>query len=172
MTTTPTKSLDPDQNRVYNTEHQLQEVLDRYPGQVKIAQSIIAPPVERRFGDIPSIQRYVDAVAAKLHIEGMIGPRLTRGTPTVVLTRGVTQATYNWSTNQIRIPDQATDRTLVRWAMRETVVLHEIAHWMTPQGAAHGREFQSALLWLLDTVIGPEAGFVFRYFLAESISTV
>jgi putative metallohydrolase (TIGR04338 family) len=53
--------------------------------------------------------------------------------------------------------------------MRETVVLHEIAHWLTPHGASHGTEFQSAFMWLLDHVVAPEAGFVFRFFLAQAV---
>jgi putative metallohydrolase (TIGR04338 family) len=55
------------------------------------------------------------------------------------------------------------------WALRELVVLHEIAHHLTdPDVAAHGPEFVTVLLDLVDGVVGPEAAFLLRVCLTDA----
>jgi putative metallohydrolase (TIGR04338 family) len=54
-----------------------------------------------------------------------------------------------------------------RWAMRELVVLHEIAHHLCPVEPAHGGEFVSTLCELAEVVMGPEVGHVLRVVYAK-----
>ena len=50
-----------------------------------------------------------------------------------------------------------------RWALRELVVLHEIAHHLDDSdGPAHGPGFVRTLIALVGLVLGPEAEFVYR----------
>lgn len=49
--------------------------------------------------------------------------------------------------------------SLPAWARNEWVILHEIAHVLTPgRYTAHGPEFAGVYLFLVRTVLGPEAG--------------
>ncbi len=51
--------------------------------------------------------------------------------------------------------------------MREVVILHEIAHHLTPGGDAHGLKFRAAFLHLVTEIIGPEAGFALRVLMMD-----
>ncbi len=66
---------------------------------------------------------------------------------------------------EIAIPSAADGR----WALRELVVLHELAHHLDgTTGPAHGRGFVLTLIELVGLVLGPEAAFVYRVVLSDS----
>ena len=128
---------------MYDAEYLLRDMFAR-EAPVFIAGSTITLPTERKFADIPSIQRYVSRV-------------LSVRTPTVRARRGTAKAHYWGMRNEIAIPEHGT-----RWAMREIVILHECAHALAPAGAKHGPAFQNVYTDLLTEHIGPEAGWLYR----------
>ncbi|MFZ2241198.1 MAG: TIGR04338 family metallohydrolase, partial [Gordonia amarae] len=55
------------------------------------------------------------------------------------------------------------------WALRELVVLHELAHHLDDSGGpAHGPGFVHTLITLVGLVLGPEAEFVYRVVFTDS----
>lgn len=152
---------DPDRQRVYAAEEALRDLLDQVssaPGQpvsVVVGRSRVVLPPEARFGDIPSVQRYCEQV---MDLDRIAARWPTR--PVAVRLRKGTAKAHWESTGTIAIPDE-------KWAMRETVVLHELAHHLTPGYLAHGKKFQDALMDLYETVMSPEVAFVARVLISS-----
>jgi putative metallohydrolase (TIGR04338 family) len=118
-------------------------------------------PPEGRFASVPAIQRYVDDVLA----HPAVRQRWANAGPlTVRARRGATAAHYERSDDgaTIAVPDQRTS-----WALRELVVLHEIAHHLSTAEPPHGRQFVAAFCDLADAVMGPEVGHVLRVVYAK-----
>jgi putative metallohydrolase (TIGR04338 family) len=63
----------------------------------------------------------------------------------------------------IAVPDRGT----ADWAMRELVVLHEVAHHLSDAGPAHGPAFVATMCTLAELVMGPELGHVLRVVYAK-----
>jgi putative metallohydrolase (TIGR04338 family) len=59
------------------------------------------------------------------------------------------------------------DRDTADWAMRELVVLHEVAHHLCRAQQAHGPEFVATICTLTELVMGPELGHVLRVVYAK-----
>jgi putative metallohydrolase (TIGR04338 family) len=59
------------------------------------------------------------------------------------------------------------DRREGDWALRELVVLHEIAHHLCDIRPPHGPEFVATLCELAEIVMGPELGHVLRVVFAK-----
>lgn len=114
-------------------------------------------PPEGRFASIPSVQRYVDDVLA---LPAVTARWPAPGPLSVRARRAATAAHYEnvRGTGVIAVPD----RPSADWAMRELVLLHEIAHHLTPEGPAHGPDFVATLCELAVVVMGPEVGHVLR----------
>lgn len=113
-------------------------------------------PPEARFASVESVQRYVNDVLA------LVGSRWSVGPLTVRARRGATAAHYERDGDRaaIAVPD---DRDGSAWAMRELVVLHELAHHLCPQdGPAHGHEFVALYPELVGMAMGPEVEFILR----------
>jgi putative metallohydrolase (TIGR04338 family) len=112
-------------------------------------------PPEARFASTSAVQRYVDDVLAHVGVDRPLRVRARRG---------VTAAHYE------RVDDGATiavpDRGAT-WALRELVVLHEIAHHLCDAEPPHGPEFVAAFCGLAETVMGPEVGHVLRVVYAK-----
>lgn len=152
--------------RVYAVEDQLARMMDRAggsPASVEFLGSRLTLPVERRFGDVPSVQRYVDAVLAAPAVvdrwPGAPGVRVRRR-------RGVAAAHYE-PPGVIALPTTAS------WALRELVVCHEVAHHLTlaehgTRVDRHGPEFTDVMAELSSYTLGPEVGFVLRAGYAEA----
>jgi len=66
-------------------------------------------------------------------------------------------------TGVIAVPDLAT----ADWAMRELVVLHEIAHHLCDASPPHGSHYVATLCTLAELVMGPELGHVLRVVYAK-----
>ncbi|OBF95936.1 hypothetical protein A5790_06900 [Mycobacterium sp. 852002-51152_SCH6134967] len=115
--------------------------------------SLTLPP-EARFASVESVQRYVDEVLAM--------PAVRRRWPRVAPLdvrprRGASAAHYELDDDGavIAVPEVRT-----RWALRELVVLHEIAHHLCEAAPPHGPQFVAAFCELADTVMGPEVAHV------------
>ncbi|MFV8299803.1 hypothetical protein A5668_05350 [Mycolicibacterium fortuitum] len=109
--------------------------------------SLTLPP-EAKFGSVDAVQRYVDDVVARV------------GGPPVAVRprRGATAAHYELTDGRavIAVPERDT------WALRELVVLHELAHHVSQADPPHGPAFVAAYCELCTTIMGPEVGLVLR----------
>lgn len=121
--------------------------------------STLTLPPERKFADLDSVRRWVESVLALDTVR-----RRWPATPpcAVRARRGSTRAHYQ-PPGEIAVP--VTDR----WALRELVLCHELAHhlvWHDPSVgadvAAHGRDFVEAFAALADIVVGPEVALLLR----------
>jgi putative metallohydrolase (TIGR04338 family) len=113
-------------------------------------------PPEGRFGSVPAVQRYVDSVLA----HPAVRERWSAVDPLVVRARrGVTAAHYERRDQvaAIAVPDRAST-----WALRELVVLHEVAHHLCDADPPHGPEFVAVFCELAGVVMGPEVEHVLR----------
>ena len=119
-------------------------------------------PPEGRFASAPSVQRYVDDVLAHPAVRARwpaVGPLKVRAR------RGATAAHYERSDDDraaIAVPDRRS-----RWALRELVVLHEMAHHLCDAEPPHGPEFIATFCELAELVMGPEAAHVLRVVYAK-----
>ena len=151
---------DSHRSAVYAAEDQLGRLLAR-GGTVDFFGSSLTLPVERRFADIASVERYVGAVLDLPSIRA----RWPHISPVRVRERaGAKRAHYEHAQAVIAIPLAGSVEQ--RWAARETVVLHEVAHHLVAQAPldepAHGPAFCGTLLFVLSVVIGPEPATVLR----------
>jgi len=145
---------------VYAAEHLVHRIFDRsarYPV-VEVAGSRLTLPPERRFGDLEAVQAYADRVLA-LNWVRRAWPRAAL--PVRIRERaGATQAHYERAGATVAVPTYGAG---TGWALRELVILHELAHHLGDDGeVAHGGPFADRLLALVDGVVGPEAALVMR----------
>lgn len=145
--------------RVYEGEHMLTDMLteaNRLDGikTVRLPHGIsVVLPVERMFASIETIQMYVDRVLGLTEVREAYPERAS--CPCAVRARkGDTKAHYQRSTATIAIP---YGKDLRDWAMRETVVLHELAHHLS-SGHDHDVMFRRAQVLLLNICMGAEVG--------------
>ena len=151
--------------RVYAAEQFVRTLFDRVHehgnGTVEFFGANITLPPEARFASADSVQRYADDVLAHPSVR-----KRWPGTEpvTVRARRGVTAAHYEYDGNvaTIAVPERQTT-----WALRELVVLHEIAHHVCRCEPAHGPEFVATFCELTDAVMGPEVGHVLRVVYAK-----
>jgi putative metallohydrolase (TIGR04338 family) len=154
--------------RLYEAERLVHRMFDNAGSSrtVEIAGTQLTLPAEARFATVESVRDHVDRVLSMPSVR----QRFARaGRPVIVRERrGHRSAEYLRTGSeipQIAIPSSADGR----WALRELVVLHELAHHLDEsQDAAHGRGFVVALTDLVTIVLGPEAGFVYRVILGDS----
>ena len=135
---------------VYAGEHAVRGLLDLANGdgcsrQVTVGGVTLVLPVERKFASIESIQTYCDQVCeitgcAPVRIRARRGSRFAHCEPGGV----------------IAIPDQR-----LGWAMREIVVLHEMAHHIS-SGSGHDAGFRQAFLDLVEQCMAPEVALALR----------
>jgi putative metallohydrolase (TIGR04338 family) len=160
---TNTAERDSQRAAVYNAEHLFATMLSREAGStIQLAGATITMPATAKFGDIAAAQRYVDTVLTRPSLIATFGPLPA---VTVRARRGQCAAHYEVGHNTIAIPTVGQGRSM----LNERVVAHELAHHIeqhtTPAGtvtAAHGRQFTSIQLTLIEDVIGPEAAFILR----------
>ncbi|OBA73155.1 hypothetical protein A5641_05810 [Mycobacterium sp. 1554424.7] len=119
-------------------------------------------PPEGRFGSVASVQRYVDDVLALPSVR----QRWPGVSPLRVRPRRAATAAHYESRDgagTIAVPDRDT----ADWALRELVVLHEVAHHLCRAEPAHGPEFVATICELAELVMGPELGHVLRVVYAK-----
>ncbi|HET7668011.1 MAG TPA: TIGR04338 family metallohydrolase [Mycobacterium sp.] len=107
-------------------------------------------PPEGRFATVVAVQRYVDDVLAHVGADRPLTVRPRRGTAAAHYERDGEEAT-------IAVPDRRST-----WALRELVVLHEIAHHLCDAESPHGPKFVATFCELAEKVMGPEVGHVLR----------
>ena len=156
---------DTQRSKVYAAEEFVRALFDRAGEHgnrvVEFFGAQLTLPPEARFASTETVQRYVDDV---LDMAAVYERWPGRGPLAVRARRGVTAAHYERTDDVagVAVPDGRT-----RWALRELVVLHEIAHHLCPVEPAHGGEFVSAFCELAETVMGPEVGHVLRVVYAK-----
>ncbi|MFF0814266.1 TIGR04338 family metallohydrolase [Rhodococcus sp. NPDC003318] len=161
---------DTQRSRVYEAESVVRGIFDRADRgtgrQLELFGSRLTLPVERRFASVQSVQAYADRVLALNWVRAR-WPR--SAVPVTVRARAASGAAhYEPATSTLAVPLHTGGTA---WALRELVVLHELAHHLEPDGAdtaAHGPEFVARYLVLVDEIIGGEAAFVLRTTLAEN----
>jgi putative metallohydrolase (TIGR04338 family) len=153
-------------SKVYAAEEFVRTLFDRVAehgsGSVEFFGAQLTLPPEARFASVPAVQRYVDEVLAL--------PAVRRQWPNVAplkvrARRAATAAHYENldGAGVIAVPDRAT----AGWAMRELVVLHEIAHHLCDAQPPHGSQYVATLCTLAELVMGPELGHVLRVVYAK-----
>ncbi len=145
---------------VYAAEDQWSGVLDR-GGIVDFFGSRMDVPMQRRFGDLETVQAYVDLVLMQDDVRREYP---AAGPITVMTSRSRTRALYLPESFSIQLPAEL-------WAGRESVVLHEVAHHLAcsvgvaparTSGRWHGAEFRSAMHTVVTCMLGDAAALLLR----------
>ena len=145
--------------KVYAAEEFVRTLFDRAAEHgnnvVEFFGTQLTLPPEGRFATVTAVQRYVDEVLTHVGADRPL---------TVRARRGVTAAHYERSDDgaTIAVPDHRST-----WALRELVVLHEIAHHLSEAEPPHGPEFVAAFCELAEAVMGPEVAHVLRVVYAK-----
>jgi putative metallohydrolase (TIGR04338 family) len=157
---------DSQRSKVYAAEEFVRTLFDRAAEHgsrsVEFFGEQLTLPPEARFGSVPAVQRYVDDVLALPAVRQQ-WPKIA---PLTVRARRASTAAHYENrdgTGIIAVPDLAT----ADWAMRELVVLHEIAHHLCGARPAHGSAYVATLCTLAELVMGPELGHVLRVVYAK-----
>ena len=157
---------DAQRSKVYAAEEFVRTLFDRAAehgsNSVDFFGTQLTLPPEARFGSLDAVQRYVDDVLNLPAVQrewGGAAPLRVRAR------RAATAAHYENrdGTGVIAVPD----RRDADWAMRELVVLHEIAHHLCDVQPAHGSQYVTTLCTLAELVMGPEVGHVLRVVYAK-----
>ncbi|MDX1889427.1 TIGR04338 family metallohydrolase [Mycolicibacterium sp. 050158] len=156
---------DAQRSKVYAAEQFVRTLFDRASERgtraVDFFGAQLTLPPEARFGSVESVRRYVDDVLAMAAVRARWP---AAGPLTVRARRGVTAAHYecDGSVATMAVPERHTT-----WALRELVVLHEIAHHLCHAEPPHGPQFVATFGELAEAVMGPEAGHVLRVVYAK-----
>lgn len=150
--------------RVYDAEALVRGVFERADAHgartLEVHGSQLTLPIERKFASVESVQTYVDRV---LGLNWVRAQWERSATPVIVRARaGSKAAHYETEGAVLAVPLHVHGSA---WALRELVVLHEIAHHLDPdptESAPHGPEFCERYVELIDGVIGPEAALLMR----------
>jgi putative metallohydrolase (TIGR04338 family) len=144
--------------KVYAAEGFVRTLFDRAAQHGNAAIDFFGTPLtlppEARFGSVDAVRSYVEEVLA---LPAVRNRWPGTGACAVRTRRGLTAAHYESDTATIAVPDRHTT-----WALRELVVLHEIAHHLAGDGTPHGREFVGTMAELAGLVMGPEVQHVLR----------
>jgi putative metallohydrolase (TIGR04338 family) len=157
---------DGQRSKVYAAEQSARTLFDRAAEHgsrvVEFFGTSLTLPPEARFGSVDAVQRYTEQVLAMSAVAER-WPVSSQGL-TVRPRRGVQAAHYENrdGAGVIAVPERSS-----RWALRELVVLHEIAHHLCQVDPAHGPEFTATLCDLAEVVMGPEVGHVLRVLYAK-----
>lgn len=155
------KVSDRHRQHLYAAEDQFGAVLNR-GGRIDFFGSTLDVPVQKRFGDLESVERYIEGVFASVR---QSPPLQGITTPQVRERKGHTKAHYESVSRTIAVPLSGARS---QWALRESVILHECAHHLAgfvAQGqmqAPHGPEFAACMLYLVRTVLGEQAELLLR----------
>ena len=151
---------DSQRSKVYAAEEFVRTLFDRTGEHgnraVEFFGTQLTLPPEGRFASAPAVQRYIDDVLALPAVRERwpaAGPLAVRAR------RGIAAAHYERSDDgaTIAVPERHTT-----WALRELVVLHEIAHHLCGAEPPHGPEFVATFCELSEAVMGPEVAHVLR----------
>ena len=156
---------DAQRSKVYAAEEFVRTLFDRaaeHGSSVEFFGAHLTLPPEAKFGSLSGVQRYVDEVLALPAVRR----RWPKMAPLRVRSRRASTAAHyenRGGAGTIAVPD---DRD-AEWAMRELVVLHEIAHHLCDEQPAHGSQYVTTLCTLAELIMGPEVGHVLRVVYAK-----
>ena len=161
----PVTARDTQRSKVYAAEEFVRTLFDRAGEHgnrtIEFFGTNLTLPPEARFASVETVQRYVDDVLAL----GSVRARWPAAAPlTARPRRGVTAAHYERDDDgaAIAVPERRTN-----WALRELVVLHEVAHHLCDADPPHGPEFVATFCELAEAVMGPEVAHVLRVVYAK-----
>ena len=156
---------DTQRSKVYAAEEFVRTLFDRAGERgnrsVDFFGAHLTLPPEARFASVESVQRYVDEVLGLSFVRA----RWPTAEPlTVRARRGATAAHFEHDGRAavIAVPERRTT-----WALRELVVLHEVAHHLCRAEPPHGPRFVAAFGELAAAVMGAEVGYVLRVVYAK-----
>jgi putative metallohydrolase (TIGR04338 family) len=128
-----------------------------------IGGSAVVLPAERRLGSLDAARGYCDRVLALPEVVALAG---VLPEPELRPRRGLRSA--HWEPpGVVALP---VPRHGEPWALRETVVLHELAHHvgeLTGRSAGHRPPFPALVLHLVEAALGPEAALALRVHYGE-----
>ena len=159
MTAAPTR--DAQRARVYRAEDAWAARLDAARQGAVLATvggSAVVLPAERRLGSLEAARDYAARVLGLPEVRSVFGELAP---PVLRPRRG--GAAAHWQppgTIALHVPPHGEP-----WALRETVLLHELAHHLgetTGRSAGHRAPFPAVVLLLVEAVLGPEAELVLR----------
>jgi putative metallohydrolase (TIGR04338 family) len=152
---------DAQRRRVYRAEDAWAARLDAARLGASLATvggSAVRLPAERRLGSLAAAEDYAGRVVALPDVVAVFGEVAP---PALRLRRGVRAA--HWETpGVVALPVPVHGEP---WALRETVLLHELAHHLgetTGRTRGHRSPFPAAVLVLTRAVLGEEAAFALR----------
>lgn len=156
----PAPQRDTQRARVYRAEDAWAARLDaarRGAPLATVAGSRVLLPAERRFGDLAAVEAYLARVLALPQVAalGAVDPPRLR-------TRRGGRAAHWEPPGVVAVPVPVHGEP---WALRETVVLHELAHHVghvTGRADRHAAPFPALVLALVEAVLGAEAAFALR----------
>ncbi len=161
MTPHQARPRDTQRARVYRAEDGWAAQLDaarRGAVLASVGGSAVVLPGERRFGTLEAVQDYgarVLALPEVLALAGVLAP------PRLRLRRGARSA--HWEPpGVVALPVPPRGEP---WALRETVVLHELAHHvgeLSGRSVGHRAPFPAVVLLLAEAVLGQEAALALR----------
>ncbi len=166
MTAGDSPKRDSQRSKVYAAEEFVRTLFDRAAEHesplVDFFGTQLTLPPEGRFGSVASVQRYVDQVLALPAVRD----RWPEASSLRVRSRRAATAAHyenHDGAGVIAVPDRDT----ADWALRELVVLHEVAHHLCQAQPPHGPEYVATICTLTELVMGPELGHVLRVVYAK-----
>ncbi len=160
-TSAPAPARDAQRSRVYRAEDAWAARLDAARQGAALASvggSSLLLPAERRLGSLSAAADYVTGVLALPGVVEVVGKVPAPGLRT---RRGAGRAHWE-APGVIALPVPQHGEP---WALRETVLLHELAHHVgQASGRAHGHRapFPALVLLLAEAVLGAHAAFALR----------
>ncbi len=155
------RARDGQRSRVYRAEDAWAARLDAArlgAARATVAGSSVLLPAERRLGSLDAAAAYAARVLALpdvVRVAGDLPP------PALRVRRGVRAA--HWEPpGTIALPVPVHGEP---WALRETVLLHELAHHVgetSGRSRGHAAPFPALVLLLVEAVLGAEAAFALR----------
>jgi putative metallohydrolase (TIGR04338 family) len=140
---------DSQKSKVYAAEFRLRDLFDTAElignREVELDGIRLVLPPEAKYASVESVQWYCDTVLGLVGCTRPVRVRERRGT-----------AHAHYQAGEIAVPVHGD-----RWALREIVVLHELAHHLST-GEAHGPVFVATLAGLLGRVMAPEVELAYR----------
>lgn len=161
---------DAQRSKVYAAEQFVRTLFDRAAEHgsrvVEFFGAALTLPPEARFASVHSVQAYVNSVlehpAVQRHWGGPVPLR-------VRARRGETSSHYE---RRHGVATMAVPEAGDRWALRELVVLHEVAHHLCDAQPPHGPAFTGTFCELAGLVMGPEVEHVLRVVYAKELVRV
>jgi putative metallohydrolase (TIGR04338 family) len=152
-------ALDYQRQRLYDAEIFVRDIVDSVAHHdvptFDFYGSSLLIPIDRKFGDLESVQRYVDYVLALDWVKEA-WPTRAAIRITVRSRNSNNRAHYEGDKHTLAIRPHKPGKP--SHAMRELYLLHEITHHLIRGAVSHSPAFAGAYLRLVTEIVGPEVG--------------